>query len=102
MSLPWKKEKSAGDDPEKEVDTERKGSYRDHIMKPEDVQKEIDLGNDISQKEVVHDHDVIRGTSISKEEARHMGELTPEEEIESKKLRKKIDLIIMPLVMSVR
>lgn len=99
MSLPWKKK--TGDDPDREVDTARKGSYRDHIMRPEDVEKNINLGNDIAQKEVVTDQDVIGGATVTKEDAQHMGELTPEEEIESKKLRKKIDWIIMPLVMSV-
>lgn len=50
-------------------------------------------------KEVLHDHDVAR--SSSKEEAMHLAELTEEEKAVEKKLRRKIDSLIMPLVILV-
>lgn len=65
-------------------------------------EKDIDRGDDLVQKEVLHDHDVLGRTDVTREDAMHMGELTPEELEHEKKLRKKIDLMIMPLVMSVR
>lgn len=64
-------------------------------------EKEVDLGNELTQKEVVHDRDVVERADLNREEAMHMGELTAEEEEIAKKLRKRIDSLIMPLVMSV-
>lgn len=57
-------------------------------------------GND--RTEVLHDHDVIGGRNMSREEAMHLGELTPEELEIEKRLVKKTDRMIMPLVMLVR
>ena len=50
---------------------------------------------------IKYDHDVLGGGNMSKEEAMHLGELTPEELMHEKKLVKKIDTLIMPLVMLV-
>lgn len=54
--------------------------------------------NDISHREIVHDHDF---KDISKEDADHFGVLTEEEKAVEKKLRKKIDTLIMPMVVLV-
>lgn len=56
---------------------------------------------DESSKEGTHDHDVTGNTSATPEDAMHMGALTEEEEVLAKKLRIKIDLLIMPLVILV-
>lgn len=112
MSLPWqlqqaikdpfKKGKQQSHDPEKEVDQERQDTTQSHIIRDSgDIGKEVDLGNELSHKEVVHDHDVLGGTNVTRDDAMHMGELTPEELVNEKKLRRKIDTIIMPLVMMV-
>lgn len=52
------------------------------------------------RKGSVHDHDIM-DHDVSREEAMHMGELTEEELVIEKKLRRKIDSLIMPLVMLV-
>jgi hypothetical protein len=57
---------------------------------------------DLSHKEVVHDHDVLGGTQVTREDAVHWGQLTEEELVHEKQLKKKIDVMIMPLVMMVR
>lgn len=57
---------------------------------------EIEKGS-LAHKEILHDHDL----DTSKEEAQHMAELTPEEKITEKKLRRKIDALVMPLVVLV-
>lgn len=103
MSLPWKKNKEQVDDPDKQVDPERNaGPSRNHIIHDSgNIYKESTLENELSQKEVVHDHEVLGGANVTKEEAMHSGELTPEEQVNAKKLRKKIDSLIMPLVMTV-
>ncbi|KAF2174166.1 hypothetical protein M409DRAFT_62288 [Zasmidium cellare ATCC 36951] len=49
----------------------------------------------------IHDHDITIGDEVTKEEARHMVELTEEERVIEKKLRRKIDSLIMPLVVLV-
>ena len=56
---------------------------------------------DISQNEVLHDHDVLRGKNVTREDAMHLGTLTEEELMHEKKLRRLIDSMIMPLVMMV-
>ena len=53
-------------------------------------------------KELAHDHDILKGTNVTREDAMHMGELTPEEAQTARRLRRRLDLRIMPLVMSVR
>lgn len=55
----------------------------------------------IDHNEVLHDHDVLGGKQISTEEAEHMGELSQEEKALERKLRRKIDLMIMPWVILV-
>ncbi len=56
---------------------------------------------DLAHSEVVHDHDVLGGREFDREEAMHWGELNENELVIEKKLKKKIDLLIMPLVMLV-
>jgi hypothetical protein len=56
---------------------------------------------DIGKSEILHDHDVLAGHDVSSEEANHLGSLSAEELAIEKKLRKKIDFLIMPLVMLV-
>lgn len=52
-------------------------------------------------EETLHDHDVMGNTNITREEAMHLGTLTAEEKAVEKKLRRKIDSLIMPMVMTV-
>lgn len=54
-------------------------------------------GKDVSTAEHIHDHDIIADEKLDKETAAHLRKLTPEELAIEKKLRKKIDLLIMPL-----
>lgn len=61
---------------------------------PEVVEKGI-----VSHEEVLHDHDVAGKTT--REDAIHVSQLTEEELIVEKKLRRKIDTLIMPLVILV-
>lgn len=49
----------------------------------------------------LHDHDITIGDDVTKEEALHMVELTEEEKIIEKKVRRKVDSLIMPLVVLV-
>lgn len=49
----------------------------------------------------LHDHDITLGDDVTKEEALHMVELTEEEKIIEKKVRRKVDSLIMPLVVLV-
>jgi hypothetical protein len=56
----------------------------------------------INHNEVIHDHDVIGNAHVSKEDAEHAAELSSEEAYTAKKLRIKIDLMIMPWVILVR
>ena len=50
---------------------------------------------DLSQQEVIHDHDLKITPS---QQHNHLTQLTPEELVVEKKLRRKIDSLIMPLV----
>jgi hypothetical protein len=54
-----------------------------------------------TRHEVLHDHDVLGRTNVTSEDAIHIGHLTEEELMHEKKLRRKIDAMIMPLVMLV-
>lgn len=54
----------------------------------------------VGKKESLHDHDVM-DHDVSREEAMHLGQLSEEELAVEKKLRRKIDSLIMPLVMLV-
>ena len=56
---------------------------------------------DLSHHEVLHDRDILGDGNISREDALHYGALTEEERMHEMKLKKKIDLMIMPLVMLV-
>ena len=55
----------------------------------------------INHNEMMHDHDVIGNAHVSKDDAAHAAELSHEEEATAAKLRKKIDLMIMPWVILV-
>jgi hypothetical protein len=55
----------------------------------------------IGHRESLHDHDVLGNKDIGKEEAQHAAELTAEEHALERKLRIKIDLMIMPWVILV-
>lgn len=57
--------------------------------------------SDYGHNEVLHDHDVLGGSSATREDAQHMGTLTEEELLNQKKLLRRIDTMIMPLVMLV-
>lgn len=53
---------------------------------------------DIVHDEVLHDHDL---NAVDKQTAMHIGVLSEEEKVVEKQLRKKIDTLIMPLVVLV-
>ena len=55
----------------------------------------------IEKNDVLHKEGLHEDVEITKEEAMHFGVLTPEEKVIEKKLRKKIDSLIMPLVVLV-
>lgn len=52
----------------------------------------------VMRKEVLHDHEIAK---VSREDAVHHAHLTEEELVIQKKLRRKIDGLIMPLVILV-
>lgn len=54
----------------------------------------------IRKDDVSHD-EVLRDQDVAKEENLYLGVLTPEEKVIEKKLRRKIDILIMPLVVLV-
>jgi len=56
---------------------------------------------DIGHHEVLHDVDIIGEKHIDAEQAMHLRQLTPDELIAEKKLRRKIDQRIMPVVVTV-
>ncbi|KAK6440620.1 hypothetical protein LTR95_003152 [Oleoguttula sp. CCFEE 5521] len=58
------------------------------------------MENGVAHKEVLHDHDVL-GKDVTREQAMHFGALTEEELVIEKKLRRKIDALVMPIVVSV-
>lgn len=58
-------------------------------------------GEDVLRKEVLHDHDISEMKEVHKEEAMHFAELSEEERIVEKKLLRKVDSLIMPLVILV-
>jgi len=66
-------------------------------------QEEKGYGNDLKgegvlRNEVIHDHDIQK---VNTREAQHHAALTEEELVLEKKLRRKIDSLIMPLVITV-
>ena len=62
----------------------------------DDVEKHNEM-----RKESLHDHEILGNTNVTREDAMHMGALTEEEEVIARKLRIKIDMLIMPLVILV-
>ena len=67
-------------------------------MKLEGNQAHLSKAEEVFQTEVIHDHDLNKA---SREEAMHHAALTEEELVIEKKLRRKIDSLIMPLVITV-
>jgi len=55
---------------------------------------------EVTREEYVHDHDLIMD-KVDTQDALHMMELSPEEEVLALRLRRKIDRLIMPLVILV-
>jgi hypothetical protein len=54
------------------------------------------MTKDDVQSSAVHDHEVLGDKAdMSHEEAMHFGELTPEERVIEKRLRRKIDTLIV-------
>ena len=66
-----------------------------------DTAPEVSEKAGIKYNEILHDHDLLGGVNVTREDAIHLGMLTEEELIDEKKLRRKIDTLIMPLVMMV-
>lgn len=56
---------------------------------------------DIAHEEAIRDHDVLGEKEYTREEAMHFGQLTEEELAVEKKLKRRIDALIMPLVILV-
>lgn len=57
--------------------------------------------NDIGHHETIRDEDIIGEKRIDHERAEHLRQLSPEELVAEKKLRRKIDRLIMPVVVTV-
>jgi hypothetical protein len=57
--------------------------------------------NDIGHHETLRDEDIIGEKRIGSERVEHLRQLTPDELIAEKKLRRKIDRLIMPVVVTV-
>lgn len=53
--------------------------------------------NDVPSAEHIHDHDLIADEKGLADIAEHLRKLTPEELVVEKKLRRKVDLLVMPL-----
>ena len=69
--------------------------------KLESVQNKL-LPTDMADGKQFHDHDVLgEKAEVSHEERIHWGQLTEDELVIEKKLRRKIDALIMPLVILV-
>jgi len=60
-----------------------------------------DPKTDIGHHEVLRDEDIIGEKNIDSEQAMHLRQLTPDELVAEKKLRTKIDKLIMPIVVLV-
>lgn len=60
-----------------------------------------DTKRDIYHQETLRDEDVVGAKRITSEEAMHLRQLSPDELVAEKKLRKKIDSLIMPVVVTV-
>jgi len=59
-----------------------------------------DYKSEVTRNEFIHDHDLVM-EKVDTAEALHMMELSEEEQILAVKLRRKIDRLIMPLVVLV-
>ena len=57
--------------------------------------------NDIGHHENLRDEDIIGEKRIGQDRVEHLRQLSPEELIAEKKLRRKIDRLIMPVVVTV-
>lgn len=59
--------------------------------------------HDVPRKTSLTDHEILneKGTTTTFEDAKHIAELTPEEKEIEKKLKRRIDSLIMPLVILV-
>lgn len=57
--------------------------------------------NDIGHHETLRDEDIIGEKRIDHERVEHLRQLSPEELVAEKKLRRKIDRLIMPVVVTV-
>lgn len=53
---------------------------------------------DVPSAEHINDHDLIADEKGVAETAEHLRKLTPEDRVIEKRLRRKIDILIMPLV----
>lgn len=53
--------------------------------------------DDVPSAEHINDHDIVADEKAMAETAEHLRKLTPEERVIEDKLRRKIDLRIMPL-----
>ena len=54
--------------------------------------------DDVPTAEHVQDHEIFADEKAAAETAEHLRKLTPEEEAIAKKLKRKIDVLVMPLV----
>jgi len=57
--------------------------------------------NDIGHHETLRDEDIIGEKRIGHDRVEHLRQLSPEELVAEKKLRRKIDRLIMPVVVTV-
>ena len=57
--------------------------------------------NDIGHHETLRDEDIIGEKRIGQDRVEHLRQLSPDELIAEKKLRRKIDRLIMPVVVTV-
>ena len=66
----------------------------------QDYHENID--NTAGDTKVIHDAEILGDKDRAKEDAMHFGHLSPEELLQEKKLKRKIDSVIMPMVVMVR
>ena len=58
-------------------------------------------GNERRGSNTIADHEILGSNKVEHDEALHLSQLTPDELVLQKKLRKKIDMLIMPMVVLV-
>ena len=66
-----------------------------------DLPKEVEVEHSPEHKEYLRDRDLLKDHEAAQEQAIHMGHLSEEELAVEKKLRRRIDSMIMPLVILV-